>query len=306
MADGNGERRESTPRRPSTPTDPRASLPTVVARGRRLAPHEDFYHWVLTLTWPAFFAWVSVAYVALNAAFALLYLAVPGSVANASNFFDHFFFSVETFATIGYGEMAPQSRWAHAIVSFEALLGILGGAVVTGLTFARFARPSARILFSEKAVVAPRDGVPHLQFRLANWRRNQIAEAQLHVLVLLTETTKEGELLRRPTPVKLVRDRNPMFMLTWTAMHMIDETSVFYGPDAMAKLRAHKAEVFLTLTGLDETLSQTIHTRYRYKLDDIVFGARFADILTLEEDGTRTIDFDKFHDIEMLEKGDQA
>ena len=284
--------------------DARESLPTIRAIGQRLAPHEDIYHWVLTLTWPAFFGWVTVAYVATNTIFGLAFWLARGSVANASTFADCFFFSVQTFATIGYGVMAPQSFWGHTIVTVEALAGILATATITGVTFARLARPTAKVLFSEKMVIAMRNGVPHLQFRLANWRRNQIVEAQLRVMVLLTETTSEGETIRRPTSIKLVRDNNPMFILTWTAMHAIDADSPFFGgPAVMAKLRATNAEVFVSLTGLDETLAQTIHTRFRYQLDDIVHNARFADILTMGDDGTRIIDFDKFHDIVRLEEG---
>ncbi len=284
-------------------SDTRASLPTIEAQGTKLAAHEDFYHWVLTLSWPAFFGWLTVAYLVVNGVFGLLFYLVPGGVSSANGFLDCFFFSVETFATIGYGEMAPQGHTAHALVVVEALVGIVAVAVITGLTFARFARPQARILFSEKAVIGKRNGQPHLMFRMANWRRNQIAEAQLAVMLLVTETTLEGETMRRPTPLTLVRDKNPMFMLTWTAMHPIDETSPFHGEGAWDALRKMKAEIFLTLTGLDETLAQTIHTRYRYQLDDIVPNARFADILSMRENGNRVIDFDKFHDIEKIEEG---
>ena len=287
--------------------DARASLPIVKAVGQRLSPHEDFYHWVLTLSWAAFFGWMTVAYLLTNALFALAFMAVPGCVANVDGFLDSFFFSVETFATIGYGVMAPQSRYAHVLVTFEALAGILATASITGITFARLARPTAKVLFSQKAVIAPRDGVPHLQFRMANWRRNQIAEAQLSVMILITEVTKEGETMRRPTTLKLVRDKNPMFLLTWTAMHPIDvDSPLFGGEPAMEKLREMKAEIFLTLTGLDETLAQTIHARYRYRLDDIVHNARFTDILSMRPDGTRVIDFDKFHDLEMLDESKGA
>ena len=281
--------------------DARSRLPAIRAVGQKLAPHEDFYHWVLTLGWPAFFGWASVAYFVTNALFGLAYWIVPGCVSSASSLSDCFFFSVQTFATIGYGVMSPQSPWAHAVVTVEALAGIFATATITGITFARLARPTAKVLFSEKAVIAKRDGVPHLMFRMANWRRNQIAEAQLHVMVLMKETTAEGETMRRPVSIKLVRDKNPMFLLTWTAMHPIDEESPFFAPDAMEKLKAMEAEIFLTLTGLDETLAQTIHTRYRYRLGDIVYNARFADILSMEN-GIRVIDFDKFHDIEMLEE----
>jgi inward rectifier potassium channel len=284
--------------------DPRTAFPQIQAVGRRLAPHEDFYHWVLTLTWLRFFGAVLVAFVGLNALFALLFSLSPGSVKDADGFRDHFFFSVETLATIGYGEMAPQGLYAHVVVVIEAFVGIVFSAMVTGLTFARFARPQARVLFSDKLVVTPRDGVPHLMLRMANWRRNQIVDAQLTVLVLMTETTKEGDTMRRPTPLELVRDKNPMFALSWTAMHKIEEGSPFHGPDAMEKLRAMRAEIFVTLYGLDETLMQTIVARFRYSLDDIVFNARFVDLLTVLDDGTRVIDYDKFHDIELLGEND--
>ena len=303
-ASGASGTRASGPRRSVKIGDVRASLPAIKAIGQRLAPHEDAYHWILTLSWPAFFGWVTVAYMLTNAFFGFAFWLVRGSVANASSFADCFFFSVQTFATIGYGVMAPHSFWGHTLVTVEALAGILASASITGLTFARLARPTAKVLFSEKMVIATRDGIPHLQFRLANWRRNQLVEAQLNVMVLLTETTSEGETLRRPTPIKLVRDHNPMFILTWTAMHRIDADSPFYGgEETMAKLRATNAEIFVSLTGLDETFAQTIHTRYRYLLDDIVHNARFADILSTSDDGTRLIDFDKFHDIELLTEG---
>lgn len=280
--------------------DPRTQFPQILAVGRRLAPHEDFYHWVLTLTWTRFFGVIAAAFVVLNTAFAAAFAASPGSVKDANGFLDLFFFSVETLATIGYGEMSPQSHYGHVLVVIEAFVGIAFSAVVTGLTFARFARPQARILFSDKLVIAPRDGVPHLMMRLANWRRNQIIDAQLTMLVLMTETTREGDTMRRPLALKLVRDKNPMFALTWTVMHAIDADSPFHGPDAMDKLRGMRADIFVTMYGLDETLMQTIVARFRYSLDDIVMNAKFADLLAVRDDGTRVIDYDKFHDIEHL------
>jgi inward rectifier potassium channel len=297
----------ATAQRPSRKTpavqsgsDPRTKFPPILAAGRRLAPHEDFYHWVLTLTWPRFFGAAAGSFVVLNTAFAALFAAAPGSVKDAHGFLDLFFFSVETLATIGYGEMSPQSHYGHALVVTEAFVGIMFSAVVTGLTFARFARPQARILFSEKLVVTPRNGVPHLMMRVANWRRNQIIDAQLTMLVLVTETTTEGDTMRRPLALKLVREKNPMFALSWTVMHEIDEDSPFHGPEGMAKLRAMGADIFVTLYGLDETLMQTVVARYRYSLDDIAFDAKFADLLTVHDDGTRVIDYDQFHDVEPL------
>ncbi|HEY8075727.1 MAG TPA: ion channel, partial [Labilithrix sp.] len=204
---------------------------------------------------------------------------------------------VQTLGTIGYGSMAPATRYGNVVVSIEALVGILLTAIVTGMTFVRFARPTAKILFADKAIIAKRDGVPHLMFRLANWRRNQIVEAALSVMILVTERTKEGDVMRRPQAIALVRRVNPMFALTWTAMHKIDESSPFFGENALEKLKAERAEIFLSVTGYDETIAQTIHARFRYSLDDVVMNAQFADVLTTRDDGTRIIDYDKFHDI---------
>lgn len=297
-----GPRSVSKPKPMLQASDPRRAMPRIIAVGRRLAPHEDIYHYVLTRTWAQFFAMVAFAFVVVNGFFASVYSLQPGCIATANGFADHFFFSVQTLCTIGYGSMAPVTRFANVVVSVEALAGLVMTALVTGITFVRFARPTAKILFSDKAVIAPRDGVPHLMFRLGNWRRNQIVEAQLAVMILLTEVTKEGELMRRPQRLELVRSTNPMFALTWTAMHRIDESSPFFGPGALDRLKENGAEIFLSVTGYDETIAQTIHARFRYALGDIVENARFADVLRTEPDGTRIIDFDKFHDIVPIER----
>lgn len=267
--------------------------------GRRWAPHEDLYHTVLTSSWWTFFLSVSVAFLSANALFAVAYVVQPGSIANArpGNFEDAFFFSVQTMATIGYGGMAPATFFGHVMVTLEAIVAMLGVAVIAGITFSKFSRPTARVLFSDKVVIGPRNGVPHLMFRMANWRRNTILEAQLHVILLLEETTEEGHVMRRPHDLPLVRDRNPLFALTWTAMHKIDETSPFFGPDALERLRDRKAQLFLTLMGTDETFSQSVHSRRGYELSDIVLGAQFADVISFLDDGTRLIDFRLFHDV---------
>lgn len=275
----------------------RSQMLRLRSRGVAMAFHEDLYPFILRLTWPRFFGLFALVFVAINLLFAALYVAVPGSVTGADGFLDHFFFSVETFATIGYGEMTPNGRWAHAIMSVEALVNMGSTAVMTGLAFARFARPTARILFSDRMVIGPWDGVPHLMFRMANQRQNQLTEATVSVMVLLHEKTREGQTLRRPHDLTLVRNKNPLFALTWLAMHRIDEKSPFHGPDALEKLKAINAEVYVSLTGLDETLMQTVTARFRYPIDDIVPDAHFADVLTVEEDGTRVIDYAKFHDI---------
>ncbi len=283
----------------------RFSRQGVKAIGLERAPHKDIYHFILGRTWPTFFLLVAVVFVVTNMLFAWLYLADPGAVTNVrpGSFEDAFYFSVETLATIGYGGMAPASRYGHLVVALEAIVGILMVALITGITFTRFARPSARVLFSNKVVISPRDGVPHVMFRMANWRRNRIVEARLSAVLLVTERTREGDVMRKQIDLPLVRSKTNVFFLTWSAMHLVDEKSPFHGPDALERLRLQQAELYLGLTGLDETIGQTIHVRKQYTLDDIVPGARFADVLSTREDGRRIIDYRKFHDVVEIGPG---
>jgi inward rectifier potassium channel len=292
--------------RPEAPPQPAPRVSLAAAQGRPIraigmerALYKDLYHFVLARGWPTFFALVAVTFLGANLFFAWLYLQQPGYIANArpGAFEDAFFFSVQTIATIGYGGMYPLTRYAHFLVVLEAMTGIMGIAVITGLTFTRFARPSARVLFSKKVTITPRDGVPHLMFRMANWRRNRIVEAQLRVVMLATEKTQEGEVLRRQIDVPLVRDRTAVFFLTWTAMHKIDADSPFHGPDALSKLAAKNAGLYLSLMGFDETIGQTVIARTEYALSDIAVGARFVDVLGNDERGRFQIDFRKFHDV---------
>ncbi len=274
-------------------------LPATRAIGRRFSPWADTYHFVMMRTWPQFFALAAVGYVLVNMLFGLLYLLGPGAIANAPRDFEHaFYFSVQTLGTIGFGVMSPGSRYGHLVVTVESLVGIFSIALITGMTFARFARPSAKVLFAAKAVVARRDGVPYLMFRMANWRHNQILEAQLRVIVLVSDRSSEGHEMRVPIDLPLVRDRTALFGLTWLAMHKIDENSMFHGgASSIERLRARKAEIFLSLTGVDETIGQAVHARQSYRLDDIVWDAIFVDVLTIAPDGRRVIDYRHFHEV---------
>lgn len=275
-----------------------AQMPQIEAIGQRAAPFEDFYHSVLKWSWFQHFANACGVYLLANAFFAALYLAQPGSIGNAAETFENaFFFSVQTMSTIGYGSMVPATRFANILVTVEALFGTLLVAVLTGITFARFARPTARVLFSDKMVITPRDGVPHLMLRMANWRHNNVVEATLRMFVLRRQETEEGEVIRIPVEIPLVRDRNAVFWMSWTAMHRIDESSPLHA-DRIQELRAENSEIFLIFGGVDETFSTTIHARHTYRLSDIVEDARFVDILSVREDGTRVIDYRHFHTID--------
>jgi inward rectifier potassium channel len=274
-------------------------FPPIRAVGLPRSPFQDLYHSILTCAWWVYFGGFVGMFLSVNAVFAGLYLLAPGCIANATpgSFGDAFFFSVQTLATIGYGAMAPATRYGHVIVTIEALVGLLGVAIVTGITFAKFSRPTARVIFSDKAVLASRNGVRHLMFRMANARRNMLVEAHLRVAVLLEEVSAEGQVLRTPHEIPLVRDRTALFMLSWTAMHKIDEKSPFFGDDWRTRLAAKKGELFLSLVGTDETFAAQIHARKRYALDDIVTDAHFKDVLVIHEDGTRVIDYRNFDEV---------
>jgi inward rectifier potassium channel len=281
-------------------------FPKMVVTGRHVAPYEDLYHYILTKSWAGYVIFVSVGFVLINVIFAALYMLSPGCIQGVGDFEQAFYFSVQTLGTIGYGGMSPQTRYGHLVVAAEALAGLMSTAMITGLTFTKFARPTAKVLFSRNAVISVRDGVPHLMFRMANWRHNQVSEARVGAVIMLLERTREGDEMRRVVDIPLVRDRTALFLLTFTAMHRIDESSPFFGDDAMDRLRAAGAEIYVGVSGVDETTSSVINARHRYKLDDIVIGARFKDVMSLLPDGTRHLDYGQFHEVEPVRSADDV
>ncbi len=260
----------------------------------------DGYHALIATTWPRFVGVLVLGYATINLVFALLYSIAPNAVANnhAGSVVDDFFFSVQTLATIGYGIMYPQTLYGNVLVAIESTVGILMLPVVTGLVFAKFARPSARVVFSQRALITTRDGVPSLVFRMANLRRNQIVDARARVVLARAETTPEGERIRRIHDLPLVRSESPLFALTWAAVHQITPASPLAGATA-ATLHEWNAEIVVSLVGIDETLSQTIHARWSYLPDEIVWGGRYADVLTDLPDGRRRVDYTRFHEIRL-------
>jgi inward rectifier potassium channel len=218
---------------------------------------------------------------------------VPGS------FLDCFFFSVQTVATIGYGELYPRDLYANLLVTAEITLGVMGFAVGNGLMFAWFSRPTARITFSRVAVIMFHNGVPTLMFRAANERRNLILEAHVRVSLVRDETSQEGRVMRRFRDLSLERRDNPTFLLSWTVMHVIDELSPFFGmtPEALA---GSDMEIVVLMTGTDESFAQPVYARHSYRAVDIVWGKAFRDILRFDEQGRRIIDYGKFHEVEPI------
>jgi inward rectifier potassium channel len=275
----------------------------VLALGLRRLWVGDLYHRILTVGWCGFFLGGAGLYLAANAVFALLYLIQPGSIANAKPgvFADAFFFSVQTMATIGYGQMAPATLYANVLMTVETGVGLMFIALTTGLVFARFSRPTARVLFSEVAVIGPYNGKPTLSIRLANERQNQILSAEVTMTLVRDELSLEGDVRRRFYDLKLLRDRSPVFALTFSVMHEIDADSPLYEATAES-LTAADAELLVIASGIDETLAQRVHARTSYLSDEIRWDHRFADIMGWTEDGRRAIDYRRFHDTMRLDE----
>lgn len=262
----------------------------------------DPYHLFLTVPWSFFAGIVATLYFAINAGFAFLYLLDPVAIAGVKTptFFDAFFFSVQTFASIGYGVLNPQSFYANVVVTIEALSSLFGIALVTGLIFARFTKSSAKILFSKVAVVHTHNGIPTLSFRAANERRNNILSAQLRVFLMRDEISLEGEFMRRFYELKLERNYSPSFTIGWTVMHQIDPESPLFGCTQESLMQVH-AQIVVSLSGIDETIANAIHARYTYSAQSILFNHRLVDTLRTTVDGHGYIDYARFHDAEPIE-----
>lgn len=269
--------------------------------GAERAPVRDAYYNLLHESWGALLLQFPLAFLGFNLLFAILYwldphgMAVQGDGADVSRFWRDFFFSVHTLATIGYGNVYPVTMYANVVVVIEAMVGVLGFALTTGLAFARFARPTARVLFSNVAIVRQFEGVPTLMIRSVNQRHNLILEASARVSLLREMREADGTVMRRFFDLDLVRNANPVFALSWTVMHKITPSSPLYGLSA-AEIEGQGDEIIIIIAGTDEAMAQTIYARSAYEAADLRWNMRFVDILGVV-DGRRTLDYRKFHDV---------
>lgn len=261
----------------------------------------DAYHTILSASWPVFFGAAISIYLAVNVVFALAYYFVKG-VANATTFLDYFFFSIQTLATVGYGNMSPDSIYAHWVATAEIITGLLTIAIMTSLVFARFSKPTARIIFSKAAVIAPYDGTPTLMLRVANQRGSYILEATASLVLVRSERSIEGHSLRRFHELELERTRSPLFALTWLLMHRIDAASPLHGL-TLADIAADDMRLIVTLSGMDETFAANVTARHHYSHEDILFGHRFVDMFS-EQASERELheDMRKFDLVERFER----
>jgi inward rectifier potassium channel len=251
----------------------------------------------VAFTWPQFLVSLLGVYLSVNTLFALLYLVVPGSVANARphNFGDALFFSLETLATVGYGEMYPLSLYGHFVAAVEIVCGLAFTAILTGLTFVRFSRPRAKFLFAANPAML--NGVPTVMLRVANGRANSMSNATAKLNALIDMKTIEGSSFRRATELRLLRSHLPVFPLTWTLMHPLDERSPLHGFDA-AKFASADTRLFVSLEARDPTLASMVHDLRNYGPADVLFGKRYVDVISQSEEGVPIADLTRLSDVE--------
>jgi inward rectifier potassium channel len=279
----------------------------VRREGLRFWESLSAYHFLLTMSWPKFFSVIVGAYLAANAAFAAIYVALGDgtlsgvhSTTLGGRFTEAFFFSVHTLATIGYGTVTPLSLIANIVVTIETLIGLVGVAVMAGISFARFSRPVAGIVFSRNAVIAPYRGGRAFMFRIVNPRSKQLV--QLETKVLLSRKKRGGAAAndREFLNLKLERESVVFFPLSWTIVHPIDKDSPLADWNG-EELMECDAEFLVLLNAFDETFSQTVHTRSSYKAGEIIWGAKFSSMFNpTRSDGDISVDIRKLHDFERV------
>jgi inward rectifier potassium channel len=274
-----------------------------VSEGLQERLWDDFYHRALTVSWPVFFGVASSVFLIFNAIFAMIYEIDPHGIANQypKGLAGAFFFSVETLATVGYGDMHPQSIYTHIVATAEIILGMGNIAVVTGLIFARFSRPRAKMLFGKHPVVRMIDGKQTLMLRAANMRLNLIAQASAQLHLLRRHASPEGFQIRRIEDLKLVREHHPIFVLSWNVMHVIDEDSPLYG-ETLESLEESEAALLLTIEGIDETTSQSMLGRHQWAIKEVRWNHRYVDLVRPNKNGLNVIDYTVFHDVLPLDE----
>ena len=269
----------------------------VIAEGLHLNFWADISHRCMTASWPAFIGGAALVFVAFNAVFAFFYWIGNQPISNVPGgaYIDYLYFSIETLSTAGYGDMHPQTHYGHFIATVELFTGIFSMSLMTGLIFARFSRPNARLLFADHPVISNHEGKPTLMVRLANERHNIIGNATARLWLLKNVVSMEGRLLRRFYELPLVRNEHPALALSWTLYHVLSEESPLYGLSA-DDLEASKVSLVVVVSGYDVVAAQTVHARKSYDHSDIRFGQRYADILDTSEDGRIKIDYGRFHE----------
>lgn len=280
----------------------------VIKKGLRFGDWFNFYHYLVAVSWTKFIVIVFAGYIVLNLVFASVYYLIGvehlgGIIANTEfdKFSEAFFFSAQSFTTVGYGRISPVGFIASTIAALESLIGLLALALATGLLYGRFSRPVAKILYSENAVFAPFKGGTGFMFRLANKQKSQMVDVEVRVMFSILESNN-GTSVRKFYNLKLEYNTINFFPTIWTVNHPIDETSPLFGLTEI-DIRNGQAEFMVLLKGFDDTFSQTVHDRFSYRADEIVWGAKFKNIFGMENDGTGTVELDRISEYEKMNIG---
>src|SRR5947207_11920543 len=269
----------------------------VITEGLDLNFWADISHRCMTASWPAFIGGAALVFVAFNAFFATFYWLGDQPISNVPGgaYIDYLYFSIETLSTAGYGDMHPHTHYGHFIATVELFTGIFSMSLMTGLIFARFSRPSARLLFADNPVISDHEGEPTLMIRLANERHNIISNANARLWLFKNIVSKEGQSFRRFYELPLSRSESPALALSWTLFHIIDEASPLHGLNA-DDLQSLTVSLVMVVSGYDVVAAQTVHARKSYDYPDFRFGHRYAEILGTTEDGRLRIDYSRFHE----------
>lgn len=271
----------------------------------------DTYNWLISMSWKKFLLIILIVYLLVNTFFALVYVSIgiehlqgANGITLRDHFFDAFFFSAQTISTVGYGHISPDGFATSCVAAFESMLGLLAFALATGLLYGRFSRPNAKVIYSEKMVIAPYKEGKGLMFRLANLRNNQLIEIEVQVVLSYNELIN-GKVTRRFYPLELERSKIGLLTLSWTVVHPIDEHSPISQKTAQ-DLADAEVEILVLLKAFDDTFSQTVHTRTSYRDEDILHDAKFSNIFSKDDLGRTTIDLSRIGATEMADSGDSA
>jgi inward rectifier potassium channel len=268
--------------------------------GVREFDFKDPYHLALTMSWPQFFVGLFIGYMVINSFFAFLYYLAPGSVSNmpAGSFWDAFFFSIETLATVGYGNMAPITTYSHTVSAIEVFVGMLLTATMTGLVFVRFSKPKAKLLFAHQAVVMRRSGAPRLMIRIGNGRMNALNDANVRVTTFGSETAANGQRIRTMVDLPLMRSEMPFSPLTWTLIHELSDDSPLAALRSLnaAELQASGVRLLVSITAHDPALGAQVYANHAYGPEQIALDMRYADAITSTHENHSVADMRKISD----------
>ena len=268
------------------------------------------YQSLVEMSWAHFLAVVALFYIATNALFAAIFVfigvdslsGVQAGNSFAEDFVLAFFFSIQTFTTVGYGAISPTSPASNIVASLDALVGLMSFALATGLLFARFSKPKASILFSNNGVIRPYRDTPYnsFQFQIVNRRNNRLINLQAKVTISWVENLN-GEKIRRFALLELERDRVFLFPLNWVIVHIINKDSPLWGRTE-EEVRAMEPEFIALIQAYDETFAQDVHANSSYTCDEVFWNRRFERMYFPDENGQTVLELERVHHIVALEE----